>query len=79
MLATATPIARRGGFEVLDLASMALPASTPILLDHRSSVDATVGRAENIRREGDVIVADCRISCRSGFELSVRAYRRRHC
>ena len=62
VLATATPIARRGGYEVLDLATMQLPASTPILLDHRSSVDATVGRAENLRREGDVIVADCRIS-----------------
>ena len=62
VLATATPIARRGGFEVLDLGTMQLPASAPILLDHRATVDATVGKAENLRREGDTIVADCRIS-----------------
>ena len=62
VLATGTPIQRRGGYEVLDLASMQLPANAPLLLDHRASVDALVGRAENIRRDGDTIVADCRIS-----------------
>ena len=61
-LATAAPIQRRGGFESLDLASMELPASAPILLDHRATVNDTVGRASNIRRDGDTIVADCRIS-----------------
>ena len=63
VLATGTPIQRRGGYrEVLDLSSMTLPQSAPLLLDHRASVDALVGRAENIRRDGDTIVADCRIS-----------------
>jgi hypothetical protein len=62
VLATSSPLQRRGGYEVLDLESIVLPASAPILLDHRATVDATVGRAENIRREGDAIVGDCRIS-----------------
>ena len=62
VLATGTPIQRRGGFEVLDLASRQLPASAPLLLDHCATVDATVGRGENIRRDGDVIVANGRIS-----------------
>ncbi len=43
VLATGNPIQRRGGYEVLDLASMQLPASAPILLDHRATVEATVG------------------------------------
>lgn len=62
VLATGAPIQRRGGYEVLDLSSMVLPASVPLLLDHRATVDATVGRAENIRRDGDAIIADCRLS-----------------
>ena len=40
VLATGNPIQRRGGYEVLDLASMQLPASAPILLGsprHRRS------------------------------------------
>ena len=41
---------------------MQLPTSAPILLDHRATVADTVGKAENLRREGDTIVADCRIS-----------------
>ena len=62
VLATGSPIQRRGGYEQLDLASMQLPASAPLLLDHRATVNNTVGRASNIRRDGDSIIADCRLS-----------------
>jgi hypothetical protein len=62
ILATGSPIQRRGGREVLDLASMVLPVDAPIVLDHRPSVRDTVGRATNIRRDGDTLVADCRLS-----------------
>ena len=41
---------------------MALPQlSAPSLLDHRATVNDTVGPAENIRREGDTIFADRRL------------------
>ena len=62
VLATSAPVRRRGGHEILDLASMQLPASVPLLLDHRATVNSTVGRAANIRRDGDSIIADCRLS-----------------
>lgn len=61
-LATGRPIERRGGHEILDLSSLQLPQSAPLLLDHAATVANTVGRVSNIRIEGDAVVGDCKIS-----------------
>lgn len=62
ILATATPVARRGYTEVLDLGGAQLPESLPIVLDHRADVRSTVGRMSNLRVQGSELIGDGRLS-----------------
>lgn len=62
VIATAAPVRRRAHLEVLDLAGADLPDSLPIQLDHRTDVQATVGRMSDFQIVGDELRGRGRLS-----------------
>jgi hypothetical protein len=62
VLATSTPVRRRGYSEVLDFAGVQLPEHLPIVLDHRDDVRSTVGRMSNLRISNGELLGDGRLS-----------------
>ncbi|WP_271167307.1 prohead protease/major capsid protein fusion protein [Hansschlegelia plantiphila] len=80
VVASGSPVGRRdarSGFnEVLDVAGARLPIDVPLLDSHNQGrAAATIGRAFNFRREGDVILADIRFSTAPDVQPIVDRFR----